>query len=288
MGVNAALAAGTLALAVVLSANVGWWRLEQAYPWMNVGRVGPLHWTGDGKSAEVVCRTLNFPGSSSWSLDPQDDSVNLVSGDQKVLADARSKVTITRARLAAYTVLPGSLVYPLFGIRRFFFAVPAGSAAVTEVSVHEGALVVDNRSSTDVEIRFKTASPRQELSDLHWTITNGERTRLVLHDAVFSLTEGGGVLVRRIGESARRDIFITLGGNPAVKWVQKERQWVLTVDAPALSPRSARIQVRNPNAFDVRLKVYEAGGDTARGTWTLPAGFGGADGITLESGRYAV
>ena len=284
VSVNALLASGFLALAVVLCVNAGWWRLEQAYPWMNVGRVGPLHWAGDGKSAEVVCRTLNIPGSSSWSLDPQDESVNLVSGDQKAFVDAYSKITITRARLAAYTVLPGSLVYPLFGIKLFLFTVPPGSAVLTEVSVHEGALVVDNRSSTDVEIRFKTSSPRQELSDLHWTITRGERTRLVLHDSAFSLTEGDGVLLRRIGESAKRDIFITLGGNPAVKWVLKDRQWVLTVDAPALSPRSAPIQVKNPNAFDVRLKVFEAGADTALATWTLPVGFGGADGIALESG----
>jgi hypothetical protein len=106
----------------------------------------------------------------------------------------------------------------------------------------------------------------------------------VLHDSGFSLTEGDGVLVRRTGESAKRDIFITLGGNPAVRWTQKDRQWVLTVDARALAPRSATMNVRNPNDFDVRLKVFAAGGDTARGTWTLPAGFGGADGVALQSG----
>jgi hypothetical protein len=32
------------------------------------------------------------------------------------------------------------------------------------------------------------------------------------------------------------------------------------------------------------MKVFDAGSDTARATWTLPAGFGGSDGIVLESG----
>jgi hypothetical protein len=284
MGVNTVLAAGMLALAVVIGVNAGWWRLEQAYPWLNVDRVGPLHWTGDGKRAEVVCRTLNFSGSSSWSLDPQDDSVNLVSGDQKVLVDAHSRITITRARLAAYTVLPGSVRYPIFGLGVSFFIVPREAAAVPEVSVHEGNIVVDNRSPTEVEIRFKPSTTRKELADTYWTIDAGQRTRLVLHDSGFSLTEGDGVLLRRAGESARRDIFVTLGGNPAVTWVPKDKQWVLTVDARALAPRSATLHVRNPNAFDVRLSVFAAGSDTARDTWTLPAGFGGAAGIALESG----
>ena len=284
MALNGVLAAGMLALAAVIGAGAAWWHLEQAYPWMNVDRVGPMHWTGDGKSAEVVCRTLNFSGSSSWSLDPQDDSVNLVSGDQKALVDVNTPITITRARMAAYMVLPGSFRYPFFGLRESFFTVPPGAAAVPEVSVHEGSIVIDNRGAAEVEIRFRTAAERKDLTDHYWTVDAGQRTRLVLKDTSFSLTEGDGVLLRRPGESAKRDVFITLGGNPAVQWTTKDHQWVLTVNERALAARSAALRVRNPNAFDVRMKVYEAGADTDSGTWTLPAGFGGADGIALEAG----
>jgi len=278
------LAAGFLALSIVLAWNVSWWRLEQSYPWLNVDRVGALHWNGDGTSAEVVCTTLNLIGVSNWALDPEDQSVNLVSGDTKALVDSHTKITLSRSRLAPFTVNPGSVRYPLFGLRAFFFTVPRGASGVPEVSVHEGALVADNRTGTAVEIRFRTSSPRKELEDLHWTITPGERTRLVLHDSAFSLTEGDGVLLRRTGESAKRDLFITLGGNPSAAWTQKDRQWVLTVDDRALSPRSAALHARNPNDYDVRLKVFAAGSDTARENWTLPAGFGGADGEALESG----
>jgi multisubunit Na+/H+ antiporter MnhB subunit len=154
--VNTLLAAGSLLLAGVLLQNASWWHLEQSYPWLNVDRVGPLHWNGDGSSAEVACRTLNLTGD--------------------------------------------------------------------------------------------------------------------------------GVLLRRTGESAKRNLFITLGGNPAAAWAEKDRQWVLTVDTRALSPRSAALHARNPNDCAVRMKVYEAGSDTPRATWTLPAGFGGADGAVLESG----
>ena len=284
MAVNAVLAAGMLTVAAVIGANAAWWHLEQAYPWMNIDRVGPLHWTGDGASAAVVCRTLNFTGSSRWSLDPQDDSVNLVSGDQKALVDAHSPITITRARMAAYTVIPGSVRYPFFGLGESFFIVPPGAAAVPEVSVHEGNIVIDNRGPAEVEIRFRTASERKDIADRYWTVDAGQRTRLVLNDAGFSLTEGDGVLIRRAGESSKRDVFITLGGNPAALWTAKDRQWVLTVSERALASRSAALRVRNPNEFDVRLKVYEAGADTESGTWTLPAGFGGADGTALEAG----
>jgi hypothetical protein len=284
MGASAVLAAVFLVLAAGIAANVSWWRLERSYPWLNVERVGPMHWYGDGKSAEVVCTTLNFTGASSWSLDPGDESVNLVSGDEKALVSSRSPITITRALFAPAEVTPGSLRYPLFRPRAFLFSVPAGAAPLPEVSVHEGALFVDNRTDTAVEIRLRTAAPRKELADLHWTIDPGERTKLVLHDAGFSLTEGDGVLLRRPGESAKRDRFITLGGNPAAAWTQKDGQWVLTVDARALSPRSAPLHARNPNDYSARVKVFEPGSDTALATWTLPAGFGGDDGIELESG----
>jgi hypothetical protein len=284
MGASSVLAAAFLALAVVIAANVSWWRLERSYPWLNVEHVGPLHWYGDGKSAEVVCTTLNLTGVSSWSLDPEDDSVNLVSGDEKALVRSRSPITITRARFASVKVSPGSLRYPLFALRAFLFSVPGGTAAFPEVSVHEGSLLVDNRTDTAVEIRFVASTARKDLADLHWTIGPGERTKLVLHDAGFSLTEGDGVLLRRTGESAKRDRFITLGGNPAAAWTQKDQQWVLTVDARALSPRSAPLHARNPNDYSVKVKVFEAGNDTASATWTLPAGFGGANGMELESG----
>ena len=282
--VNTLLAAGCLLLTGVLVRNASWWHLEQSYPWLNVDRVGPLHWTGDGSSAEVACRTLNLPGSSNWSLNPEDESVNLVSGEVKALVDTSSKITVSRARLASFHVNPGSFPYPFFGVRAFFFTVPRGAGDVPEASVHEGSLVVDNRTAAAVEIRFQTASPRKDLADIHWTIDPGERTRLILHDSAFSLTEGDGVLLRRTGESAKRDLFVTLGGNPSAAWTQNDHQWVLTVDARALSPRSAALHARNPNDYDVRMKVFEAGSETAQATWTLPAGFGGADGTVLESG----
>ena len=282
--VNTVLAAGCLLLAAAFVENASWWHLEQQYAWLNVDRVGLLHWNGDGSSADVACRTLNLSGPSNWSLDPEDESVNLVSGSEKALVDARTRITVSRARLASFRVSPGSFMYPLFAVRAFLFTVPRGAASVPEVSVHEGALVVDNRTAAAVEIRFLTASARKELADVHWTISPGERTRLILKDSSFSLTEGDGVLLRRTGESAKRDLFVTLGGNPAVAWIQKDSQWVLTVDAGPCPHGRAALHVRNPNDFDVRMKVFEAGSDTPQETWTLPAGFGGADGTVLESG----
>jgi hypothetical protein len=284
LGINAALAAGLFAAAAGIAINGSWWRLEQAHPWLNVEKVGSLHWNGDGKSAEVTCRTLNLGGTSSWTLDPGDESVNLVSGDEKALVSARSRITMTRARIPAYKVTPGSFPYPIRGLGAFLFSVPAGPITLPEVSAHEGALVVDNRTPTDVEIRVQTSAPRPELVDTHWTIAAGERTRLVLHDRGFTLTEGDGILLRRAGESAKREQFIALGGDPAAAWAKTDRQWVLVADAQALAPHAASLQVRNPNQFDVRLKVFAPGSDVERATWTLTAGFGGDVGTALESG----
>jgi hypothetical protein len=66
---NAVLSAAALLLAAVFAAGAPWWKMEQSVPWMNLERVGSLHWNGNGKSYELACRTLNLSGDSSWSLD---------------------------------------------------------------------------------------------------------------------------------------------------------------------------------------------------------------------------
>jgi hypothetical protein len=277
------LAVCLLGFAAVYAANASWWKLEQAFPWANLERVGSMHWNGNGKNYELACKTLNLHGDSSWSLGPEDDSVNLVSGDEKAIVRASTAIMVTRPRLPAFTLLPAAPAYPHRLGARFYLTVPETGVTAEQMSVHEGSLYVINHSGGTVEIRFSTARPRPELEKQYWTIVPGDGTTLVLQDKGFPLTEGDGILLRRPGESASRDAFVALGDHPAAAWDKGSTRWVITLDAAALAPRTGELVVANPSSHPVKLDVMDRTGENTRGTWSLPAGFGGSSGEVLES-----
>jgi len=284
IGLNALLTVAALGLGVLVGTGAPWWKLEKAYPWVNVEQVGTLSWTGNGKSYEVSGKTLNLGGTSSWSLDPSDTQVSLVSHDVDAVVKGSTEITLTRPLRSSFTVYPAAPAYPRYLRSQFRFTVPPVSPAVQELSTHQGPFYVVNRTAGEVEVRFRTASTRKALQGKYWSIDPAEKTYLVVSDQRFNLTEGDAALVRRAGESSERDAWVTLGGGGAATWETTGRRWVLTVDEAALIGREGPLVTSNPAQYEVQLEVFDRGGESSLGTWTLASGFGGPQGEALESG----
>ena len=289
LAASAALFAAGWALAALYLPHASWWRLEQSYPWMNVERVGRLAWRGSGAGITVSLAALNLPGTSSWTMDPGDEDVNLVSDDTDAVVKRATQITLSRLRLSALEVLPGAPAYPRLDGARYHFEVPGSSPSAAEISAHAGSIHVINRTAEPVEIRFVTSTDREEITSQYWTVDPAsgaalqEGTKLVLEKSSFTVTEGDGVLLRLPGASSARDAFVTLGGGAAAAWDGVSRGWLLTIDAALLEARSAPLLAANPEGYEARVTVLDRS-RTALETWTLSPGFGGRSGKELQSG----
>jgi hypothetical protein len=279
LAASALLFAAGVASAAVLGSRGPWWRLEKAFPWANVERVGSLGFQGDPAGIAVHATTLEPDGPHSWTLDPDDWDVSLVSDETDALVRSSTRIRIERVSGTLFSVVPGHPDYPRWVEGGFRFVVPAAGSQPGDMPRRQGQFYVINRTSGDVEVRFSVSRKGTDLPGQYWSLepeaANDEPgKRLVLDDQPFDLVEGDRVLVRHAGGD---DAILLLGAHPDAAWDEGGTRWVLTVRSQTLSQRLGVLYVRNPNTHEVTL-------ETGRMSFTLASGYGADSGRPLDDG----
>lgn len=279
---NTAIAVAGLLVAAGLARQGSWWKIERSFRWANVERVGTLSWKGSPEGITLRVTTLDPPGPHSWTLDPDDEDVSLISGETDAVVRGSTQVSVERQIGVPFDLTVGTASYPEFRDGVFRLTLPGSSPVVEPSTPHFGYLQVVNNTGSPVEIRFNTPRKRTGLTGQYWTLApvavgNGG-TYLVLDNETFNVTEGDGVLVRKPGGV---DGLVILGADADAVWDADEVRWILTVKPSTLGRKTGTLVVRNPNPFEVVLSVMEGAAQKPTSSWTLEAGYGGEEGKAL-------